>query len=85
LTDTKLLREFIKLSGLKYGYIASTLNLSSFGLQKKIDNISEFKAREIINLCKILNLTIDQKEKIFFANESDYTSTTTDAITDVPT
>ncbi len=67
LTNTELLRDKIKESGLKQGYIADKLNLSRFGLLKKINNESEFKAGEIQTLCEILQIkSLMEKEKIFF-------------------
>jgi len=67
MTDTKLLRDIIKTSGLKYAHLARALGLSPFGLQKKIDNDTEFKAGEIKKLCDILRLSLEEKENVFFA------------------
>jgi len=64
--DTDMLREIIKQSGLKYGHIANRLNLTTYGLQKKIENSSEFKASEIREICDILMLTLEQRDKVFF-------------------
>lgn len=74
MTDTKRLREAISASGLKYKYIANALNLSAFGLQKKIDNVTEFKASEIVALSKVLSLSDQQSKAIFFADEGDFKS-----------
>lgn len=69
MTNTKLLNEKIVESGLKRKFIAEKLGLSTYGLQRKIENISEFKASEISALCDILDIkTVTEKEKIFFAN-----------------
>ncbi len=69
LTDSNKLRKVIDLSGLKYKFIAKSLGLTYFGLQKKINNDTEFKASEITTLCKILNINSPQeKESIFFKN-----------------
>lgn len=67
MTDTNKLKTLIQESGLKYKFIAKTLGLSQNGLQKKIDNVTEFKASEILALCKILNINSSkEKEEIFF-------------------
>lgn len=66
MTDTKALREKIEESGLKYGFIAEKLGLSRFGLKKKIDNDSSFKAEEIQKMCEVLSLTLKEREEIFF-------------------
>lgn len=68
MTNTKLLRDTVKKSGLKYKYIAETIGLTPFGLQKKIENDNEFKASEIKMLCCVLDLSVQEKEEIFFAN-----------------
>lgn len=72
MTDTNLLIEIIQKSGLKKKYIAKCLGLTSFGLDKKINNATEFKASEINSLCEILNIgTLREKERIFFAPKVD--------------
>lgn len=69
MTNTKLLNKKIVESGLKRKFIAEKLGLSTYGLQRKIENISEFKASEISTLCDVLDIKIvTEKEKIFFAN-----------------
>lgn len=69
MTNTKLLNEKIAESGLKRKFIAEKLGLSTYGLQRKIENVTEFKASEISALCDVLDIkTVTEKEKIFFAN-----------------
>lgn len=68
MTNKELLVEIIEKSGLKKKHIAKTLNLTVAGLQKKINNDSEFKASEIEMLCELLNIkTAKMKDAIFFA------------------
>lgn len=68
MTNTELLMDFIKKSGLKLGFIADQMDLSRFGLSKKINNDSEFKASEIEKLCNLLDITsLEDRERIFFA------------------
>ena len=58
----------IRKEGLKKYYIASKVGLTTYGLQKKINNQTQFKANEIEELCIILKIkTLEEKEKIFFA------------------
>lgn len=76
MTNSLLLRNTITASGLKYKYIAQKLGITAYGLQKKIDNASEFKASEIEKLSIILNLSTTQRDQIFFALKSDLKSTT---------
>ncbi len=69
MTDTVTLRREIEKNGLKYKHIALQLGITPYGLQKKIKNNTEFKAREIAKLCDILSLSLEMKEKIFFTNQ----------------
>ena len=72
MTDTKLLREWIKKSGLKLSFIAEKLSLSRYGLQRKIENASDFRTGEVAILCELLGISdIKEKERIFFAQRDD--------------
>lgn len=72
MTDTKRLLEAIERSGLRKGFIASKLGITTYGFQKKVENKSQFKAEEIKILCELLNITsLKEKEKIFFAENVD--------------
>lgn len=67
MTDTKRLRDAIDSKGYKYQFVASELGISRYGLQKKIENDTEFKASEIKRLSTLLGLTLHEQSKIFFA------------------
>lgn len=68
MTDTKLLRQKIKDSGLRMGFLVGKLDTSYGWLDKKIDGVVPFKAWEIQVLCEVLNITdLQEKENIFFA------------------
>lgn len=72
LTDSKKLRAMIQEAGLKYNFIASKLNITPYGLKKKIDNESEFKASEIDMICEILSIgSLKLKDEIFFKPKVD--------------
>lgn len=73
MTNTELLEEAIKDSGLKKSYIAKAIGLkSAFGLAKKIKNESEFKASEIDSLCELLKIeSLERRNEIFFAKKVD--------------
>ena len=66
--NIELLEEKIKKSGLKYEFIAEKLNITEAGLRKKRAGISEFKESEVIILKKILNLSSEDIEEIFFVS-----------------
>lgn len=72
MTDSDALRKKIEDMGLKLKYVAYQLGISAYSLQKKINNVTEFKSGEIIRLCKILNIvSLEEREKIFFRTEGD--------------
>lgn len=67
MTNSAALRERIKRSGFKLGYIAEKIGITAYTLQKKIDNETEFKVSEVDCLAKLLNLTALEKDAYFFA------------------
>lgn len=67
MTDTKRLRDRISALGLKYKAIAKAMGISAYTLQRKIDNDSEFRVSEVDALAKILGLSLEEKDAIFFA------------------
>lgn len=71
MTNSKRFRKAVTRAGLKYKYLAEQLGITPYGLQKKIDNMSEFKASEIHKLSQLLNLADAEKSQIFFASEGD--------------
>ena len=72
MTDTERLRKIIGDSGLKLEYIAKQLDITRFSLQKKLENVTEFKASEIQKMCEVLNIMDSElKEQIFFAQKVD--------------
>lgn len=76
MTNTVLLYDKIKNSGLKLGFIAEKLGLSYEALRKKLQGKTAFKAIEIKILCDLLNIVdLKEKEHIFFANDVENYST----------
>ena len=76
MTDTEVLKKKIADAGLKQGFIADKLGLSSYGFANKLNNVTEFKATEIQTLCEILKITsLKEKEAIFFKSKVDKKST----------
>lgn len=57
----------IKRAGLTKREVAKALGITTMGLYKKINNITEFKASELSKLKELLNIeTAEEQEKIFF-------------------
>ena len=67
MTNTELLREKINASGYKLQFVAEKCGLTYFGLMKKVNNETEFKASEIAALQKMLH--IKSINEIFFAEK----------------
>lgn len=67
MTDTALLESYISASGLKLNFICEKLGLSRQGFRKKLTNESEFKASEINALATLLEISVSERDAIFFA------------------
>ena len=67
MTNTSLLEQYIKNSGYKKSFIAKQLGITAYGFALKINNKSEFKANEILVLCKLLKIGAKDKDAMFFA------------------
>lgn len=72
MTNTKLLKDKIKESGLKLIFIAQALGITRQQLHRKINNQVAFNQYEIEALCNLLNIkSLREKEAIFFAKNVD--------------
>ena len=67
MTNTPLLKEHIKESGYKIGFLAQQLGISNHSMSRKINGKNEFKASEIDILCKSLKIGAKDRTAIFFA------------------
>jgi transcriptional regulator with XRE-family HTH domain len=65
-TDTLMLELYIKKKGYTKKEIAALLGLSFNGFMLKVNNVNEFKASEIKQLCEILDL---KDTSIFFKDK----------------
>lgn len=75
MTNSELLKKAIKDVGLKRSAIMEALEIKSYStLGEKINNVTSFTAREIQILCVVLKLTTEQREQIFFADETELNS-----------
>ena len=76
MTNTVLLVEKIKSSGLKLGFIAEKLGVSYHWLKRKINGEVAFKVYEVQILCDLLKITdLAEKDEIFFAVNVEKSST----------
>ena len=65
MTNSPALEAAIAKTGISKKSLAKQLALSEMGLFRKINNITEFKASEIIAMQKILSLTDCERDSIF--------------------
>lgn len=49
--------------------IAELLSVSLQTIYNKINNVVDFKAKEMMAICDFLNLTEEQRDSIFFARD----------------
>lgn len=69
MTNTKLLGEKVRNSGLRTSYIVDSLGISRAGWYRKLNGKSPFTAEQIQIMCNILHITsLREKEDIFFAS-----------------
>ena len=66
MTNIDLLEDKIYESGLKKGYIAAKIGVSPSTFSALLNNRSEFKASQIRDICKVLNIQDDAEIKAIF-------------------
>lgn len=71
MTDIIELEIAIKRARISKKELANRLNISLQTLYNKLNNSVEFKASEVLKICKILELSNADRERIFFANDVD--------------
>ena len=69
MVDTISLEKKISESGYRTGYIIEKLGISRQAFDFKKRNKRKFRTAEIYVLCSLLNISDDEKQGIFFANE----------------
>ena len=75
MTNTKALLSKIALCGFTQKYIAEKLGISYQSYRRKVHNLNEFTASEIVVLSETLNLTAKERDAIFFAKTVDRNAT----------
>ena len=75
MTDIVLLQDCIEKSGYKRNYLAERLGITPQGFYNKCHGQRDFTVKEILVLCDVLNISNDNREKIFFNVNVDETST----------
>lgn len=72
MTDTKLLKQIIIESGVKFAFIAEKLGISNQALFNKFKSeFVDFKCSQVKVLVDVLHLNDEQAKAIFFAKDVD--------------
>lgn len=66
MTNTKLLEQKIKQSGLKKAFIAMKIGVTAGTLSKLLKNRTDFKASQIRALCELLEINDDAEIRAIF-------------------
>jgi plasmid maintenance system antidote protein VapI len=67
MADLARLKDAVSASGLKKGFIAQKMGVSSHTLRNKLTGSTDFTADEIVVMSRLLSLSDDQTRKIFLA------------------
>ena len=67
MTDKNLLYYFVKRAGFKNKDIAEAIGITPSGYTLKISNKSDFRQSEIKTICDLLELTVEERDRVFFA------------------
>ena len=67
MTDKNLLYYFVKRAGFKNKDIAEAIGITPSGYTLKISNKSDFRQSEIKTISDLLSLTIEERDRVFFA------------------
>ena len=75
MTNSMMLRQTIKDTGLKISAVMDALGIKSYTtMREKLDNVKSFTVNEMGILCTLLKLTQEQREQIFFAYNTELNS-----------
>ncbi len=74
MVNYKLLNEKIQDSGMTMVAIAKKSGILRETLYNKLKGIGEFKASEITEISNVLNITTEERDRIFFAKGSELNS-----------
>ncbi len=70
MVNTTLLKEKVKTSGYRPGWLAEQLGITSSAWSLKVNGQRNFSVEEVATLCKLLKIkSLKEKEAIFFSPE----------------
>ena len=68
MVNSLLLKSIITKKGYTQSSVAKKIGITCQTFNAKINNKIEFKVGEVLALCKFLDISIQEKEEIFFGN-----------------
>lgn len=68
MVNSNMLKKKIDDSGMKIKYVAVQIGLTPAGFYKKINNESEFKVSEVVAITRVLGLSSNERDEIFFGS-----------------
>lgn len=71
MTDTKRFKAALALRGYTMEKLANELGITLATLSYKVNNIRQFQIREIQAIKRILELSVEERDEIFFAENVD--------------
>lgn len=71
MTNIGLLRDIIRASGLKQGFIAEQMGISRQSFYRFLHGEMELRQSQIAALCEVLSLSKADKERIFFTQQKE--------------
>lgn len=66
MADTKRLNDIIQSKGLKLEFVAKSIGISVGSMSNKMNGKTDFKLPEVQKLIKLLDLSIETANEIFF-------------------
>ncbi len=66
MTDTALLKYYLERNKITQSELAKMLGITVQSLNTKINNKRAFSTDEIFRITKLLNISLEEREKIFF-------------------
>lgn len=69
MTDTKELKIALLRSDMTASELADAIGISRVSLSYKMNNLRQFTVPEISKIAEVLNLSVSDKDRIFFAKQ----------------
>lgn len=75
MTDTNAFKAAVMRKGLTMAILAKKIGVTEATLSYKANNLRQFKTAEVQAIKRILGLTVEERDAIFFADDAEQRST----------